>query len=118
MEDIVARLKELGGLHEADDFDAQRCEYVDPIHAPFRDHEVYECPPNGQGLGALMIMRVLNGYDLGNGYSEADVILLFAEATKMAYAARDSLFCDPKYVEVPVDSAVGRTCNGPATGST
>lgn len=53
MEDIVARLKELGGLHEADDFDAQRCEYVDPIHAPFRDHEVYECPPNGQGLGAL-----------------------------------------------------------------
>lgn len=103
MEDIVARLKELGGLHEADDFDAQRCEYVDPIHAPFRDHEVYECPPNGQGLGALMIMRLLNGYDLGNGYSEADVIHLIAEATKMAYAARDALFCDPKYVEVPVD---------------
>ena len=103
MEDIVARLNDLGGLHEADDFDAQRCEYVDPIHAPFRDHEIYECPPNGQGLGALMMMRTLDGYDLSDGYSEADVIHLIAEATKMAYAARDALFGDPKYVDVPVD---------------
>ncbi len=103
MEDVLARLKELGGQHEAEDFDAQRCEYVKPIHAEYRGHEVYECPPNGQGLGALMMMRMLEGYDLGDGYSEADIIHLTAEATKMAYAARDALFCDPKYVDVAVD---------------
>ncbi|MBO87882.1 MAG: gamma-glutamyltransferase [Rickettsiales bacterium] len=103
MQDIIKRLKELGGLHEEDDFAAQNCEYVDPIHAPFRDHEIYECPPNGQGLGALMIMRVLDCYDLSKGYSYADVIHLISEATKVAYAARDALFCDPKYVDVPVD---------------
>ena len=103
MEDVLARLKGLGGLHEAEDFDAQRCEYVKPIHAEYRGHEVYECPPNGQGLGALMMMRTLEGYDFGDRHSEADVIHLIAEATKMAYAARDALFCDPKYVDVPVD---------------
>jgi len=103
MEDVLERLKELGGLHEAEDFDAQRCEYVYPIHAEYRGHEIYECPPNGQGLGALMMMRTLEGYDLSRGHSEADVIHLIAEATKMAYAARDALFCDPKYVDVPVD---------------
>ena len=52
MKDILSLLKELGGLHEADDFAAQRCEYIDPIHAPFRDQEIVECPPNGQALGA------------------------------------------------------------------
>ena len=103
MEDIVQRLKGLGGLQEPDDFAAQHCEYVDPIHAAYRDHEVYECPPNGQGLGALMMMRTMNEFDIPNGYSEADVIHLVAETTKMAYAARDALFCDPKYVDVPVD---------------
>ena len=103
MEDILARLKKLGGLHEAEDFDAQRCEYVEPIHAQYCSHEIYECPPNGQGLGALMMMRTLDDYDLGMGYSKADVIHLIAEATKMAYAARDAHFCDPKYVDVPVE---------------
>jgi gamma-glutamyltranspeptidase/glutathione hydrolase len=103
MEDIVTRLKGLGGGHAVEDFAAQHCEYVDPIHASFRDHEIYECPPNGQGLGALMMMRTIDGYDLSDGYSEADVIHLIAETTKMAYAARDALFCDPKYVDVPVD---------------
>lgn len=104
MEDIVARLKGLGGLHEADDFAAQRCDYVEPIHAPYRDLEVYECPPNGQGLGALMMMRTLDGYDIPGRHSAADVVHLVAETTKMAYAARDALFCDPEYAPVPVEA--------------
>ena len=49
MEDIVARLKELGGLHEADDFDAQRCEYVDPIHARFAITKYTSAHRTGRG---------------------------------------------------------------------
>ena len=116
MEDIVARLKELGGLHEADDFDAQRCEYVDPIHAPFRDHEVYECPPNGQGLGALMIMRVLDGYDLGNGYSEADVIHLIAKRPRWPMSRGTRFLRSEICRRAGRLSAVGRTRKmGPRT---
>ena len=66
MRDILGRLQALGGLHEAEDFDAQRAEWVEPIHAAYRGYEVYECPPNGQGLAALMILRQLEGFALGD----------------------------------------------------
>ncbi len=102
--DIVARLRELGGLHTMEDFAAQRSEYVEPISAPYGDHEIFECPPNGQGLAALMILRTLAGYDLaGSRYSEADRIHLLAEATKAAYRARDAFFGDPRMVPVAVE---------------
>jgi len=95
-EDIVARLRELGGLHTVEDFACQRSAYETPIAVPYGDHEVYECPPNGQGIVALMMLRALAGYDLyGDGTSEADRIHLLAEVTKAAYAVRDAYFCDP-----------------------
>lgn len=93
-DDIIATLRALGGVHEADDFAAQRSDYVVPISTSYQDHEVIECPPNGQGLAALMILRVLAGYNM-DGVSEADRIHLLAEATKAAYRARDAYFCDP-----------------------
>src|SRR6516164_1937232 len=59
MRDILARLKALGGLHEEEDFAAQRAEWVEPITVSYRGWDVYECPPNGQGLAALMMLRTL-----------------------------------------------------------
>src|SRR5215472_3172190 len=103
MADILARLKELGGLHEEEDFAAQRCEWVEPIHASYRGHDVYECPPNGQGLAALMILRQLEGFAMDDGaLSEADRIHLFAEATKSAYLVRDEHIADPAQADVDV----------------
>jgi gamma-glutamyltranspeptidase/glutathione hydrolase len=102
--DIVKKLNSVGGLHTLDDFAAQRCEYVEPIAAPYRGHDVLECPPNGQGIAALIILRVLAGYDLaGERHGDADRIHLLAEATKAAYGARDALVGDPKFTAVPVD---------------
>ncbi len=102
--DIVACLEAAGGLHTLEDFAAQRADYVPPISAPYRGHDVYECPPNGQGLAALMILRTLDGYELaGDRYSEADRIHLLAEATKAAYRARDTHIGDPNFVEVAVE---------------
>jgi gamma-glutamyltranspeptidase/glutathione hydrolase len=94
--EIVAHLKELGGLHTVEDFAAQRAQWVEPIAAEYRGHEIVECPPNGQGLAALIILRILAGYDLASErWSEADRIHLLAEATKAAYALRDQYICDP-----------------------
>ena len=104
MRDILGRLKALGGLHEAEDFDAQRAEWVEPIHAAYRGYEVYECPPNGQGLAALMILRQLEGFSLGDdALSEADRLHLLAEATKSAYRVRDDCFADPAQADVDVE---------------
>src|SRR5712692_8834030 len=103
MRDILGRLKELGGLHEEEDFAAQRSNWVEPIHAPYRGHEVYELPPNGQGLAALMILRQLEGFALGDeSLSEADRLHLLAEATKSAYRVRDDFIADPAQVAVDV----------------
>ena len=103
-EEIVAKLNRLGGLHTLEDFAAQKCEYVTPISASYRDHHVYECPPNGQGLAALMILKTLEGYALaGAQFSEADRIHLLAEAAKAAYRVRDAYFADPRFVKVDVE---------------
>jgi gamma-glutamyltranspeptidase/glutathione hydrolase len=102
--EIVAKLQRLGGLHTLEDFALQRCDYVTPISTNYRGYDVFECPPNGQGLAALMILSVLAGYDIGDkSTSEADRIHLLAEAAKAAYAVRDAFFADPKQVNVAVD---------------
>jgi gamma-glutamyltranspeptidase/glutathione hydrolase len=103
-EDMAAALRARGGLHTLEDFAAARGEYVTPISAPYRGHRVYECPPNGQGLAALMILRTLEGLALGDEkWSEADRIHLMAEATKAAYRARDAYFGDPSGMSVGVE---------------
>jgi gamma-glutamyltranspeptidase / glutathione hydrolase len=102
-DEIVTRLKALGGLHEEEDFAAQRADWVEPIHAGYRGFEVYECPPNGQGLAALMILRQLEGFALASdNLGEADRLHLLAEATKSAYRVRDEFVADPAQVAVDV----------------
>ncbi|HEY1301305.1 MAG TPA: gamma-glutamyltransferase family protein [Stellaceae bacterium] len=103
MQDILGRLKALGGLHEAEDFAEQRSNWVEPITAPYRGYDVYECPPNGQGMAALMILRTLAGYALGgDSFTETDRLHLLAEAQKAAYWVRDNFICDPDHVPVDV----------------
>src|SRR5438477_1247013 len=103
MQDILGRLKELGGLHEEEDFAAQRADWVEPIHAPYRGYDVYECPPNGQGLAALLILRQLEGFALGgDSLSEADRLHLLAEATKNASSVREDFIADPSQASADV----------------
>jgi gamma-glutamyltranspeptidase/glutathione hydrolase len=102
--DMVARLNELGGLHTPDDFELQTADHVVPISTRYRDHEVYEIPPNGQGITALIMLNVLQGFQFGSdSYSHADRIHLIAEAAKAAYHRRDTHVGDPHFVEVPVE---------------
>ncbi|MGH7038645.1 MAG: gamma-glutamyltransferase family protein [Stellaceae bacterium] len=103
MRDIVTRLHALGGLHEAEDFAAQHGEWVEPISTEYRGYRVYECPPNGQGIIALMVLKTLAGYELGSDrFSEADRHHLLAEATKAAFFVRDSFIGDPAQVKMDI----------------
>lgn len=98
-EEVVSVLQALGGVHAVTDFAANAPEDVTPISTSYGGHDVLECPPNGQGLAALMILRTLAGYDI-KSLSEVDRIHLLAEATKAAYRARDAFFCDPAFGKV------------------
>lgn len=104
-DEIVAVLKGLGGLMEADDLASASADYVAPIGADYRGHRLWECPPNGQGVAALLIARLLEGFDLKDaGLSEADRIHLLAEATKAAYRQRDALVADPAFKPLNVEA--------------
>jgi gamma-glutamyltranspeptidase/glutathione hydrolase len=107
-EEMVATLSELGGAHALADFAEYRGVFTEPISASFRGRQVYECPPNGQGLTALLIARILDGFDLSDGaVSEADRVHLLAEASKAAYRQRDLQIADPAHVRVSAEEVLG-----------
>lgn len=104
-EEIVAVLRALGGVHTLDDIAGQSVLECQPIAASYKGYDVLECPPNGQGLAALMILRILDGFDLSDARAgEADRIHVLAEASKIAYAMRDAVICDPAHRQADIDA--------------
>lgn len=96
-QDMVDTLRALGGVHTLEDFARYSAFETTPIKAGYRGYDLVECPPNGQGLAALIIARILEGFDLSSGtLSEADRVHLLAEATKAAYRQRDLYIADPE----------------------
>ncbi|MFQ6017438.1 MAG: gamma-glutamyltransferase family protein [Kiloniellaceae bacterium] len=102
-EDIVAYLQSLGGLHSLEDFAGVSGEYVTPIKTAYRDYEVYECPPNGQGIIALEMLNILSGLLTGMADPlSAERLHFEIEAARLSYRDRDDLIGDPRQAEVPV----------------
>ena len=102
-EAMVARLKALGGLHDLEDFDSAAGEYVTPVHTDYRGADIYQMPPNNQGLTALIMLNILSGFDLaGHDPLGPERLHLEIEAGRLAYRDRDCLIADPAHVEVPV----------------
>ncbi|MHA1565873.1 MAG: gamma-glutamyltransferase family protein, partial [Alphaproteobacteria bacterium] len=101
---LVAHLRSHGGLHSEEDFAAHTSEYVTPIRAAYRGHEVVQVPPNGQGIVALIMLRLLEAYDLaGLDPVGAERTHLEAEATRLGYQARNAHVADQAFVDVPVE---------------
>ena len=109
-EDMLATLQSLGGLHSAEDFANTRTTESATITADYRGYTLHECPPNGQGLAALIMAGLLDGFDLSDSaVSATDRIHLLAEATKAAYRQRDALIADPDAMTVTVDEVLAAT---------
>jgi gamma-glutamyltranspeptidase / glutathione hydrolase len=102
-EDMVERLSALGGLHTLSDFKAARGEFVRPISAEFRGYDVVECPPNGQGVIALILLNILSGYPGAGDPIAPDRLHVEIEAARLAYSVRDAYVADPNLVQVVTD---------------
>jgi len=97
-EDMVASLRAEGGCHTLDDFAATACDWTDPVAGRYGDTELVEHPPNGQGATALLMTGILSQFDIAAmDPMGAPRIHLEAEATKLAYDARDRFIADPDH---------------------
>jgi len=92
------------GLLSPEDFKRNLTTWVEPISCNYRGYTIYELPPNGQGVVALEMLNILEGYDVGNlGYNSSAYSHLLLEAKKIAFADRDASIADPEFEDVPVD---------------
>jgi gamma-glutamyltranspeptidase/glutathione hydrolase len=100
---VADYFKANGGFLSYEDMAAHKGEWVEPISTNYRGVEVWELPPNGQGLAALEILNVLEGYDLKKyGFGTPEHIHLFVEAKKLAWEDRSHLYADPDFYKTPV----------------
>jgi gamma-glutamyltranspeptidase / glutathione hydrolase len=100
---ILARSQELGGSLTAEDLAQYASEWVEPISTSYRGWTVYELPPNGQGIAALMMLNLMENFPLAQfGPGSADALHVMIEAKKLAYADMLRYVCDPKFHQTPV----------------
>src|ERR1043166_3372516 len=100
---ILAASKAAGGAMSADDLAKYSAQWVEPISTTYHGWTVYEMPPNGQGIGALIMLNMMENFPLANfGAGSADALHAMIEAKKLAYADVLRYDCDPTFNRVPV----------------
>ena len=99
---IADRVRELGGFLTLEDLERHEPEWVEPISVPFRGHTIWELPPNGQGIAALEMLRILEPYDLkAMGHNSPAYLHHLIEAKKLAYADLARWVGDPAAMTIP-----------------
>ncbi len=106
---IAAFLKEHGGYLAYEDLSSHRSEWVEPVSTTYRGHEVWELPPNGQGIAVLQMLNLLEGFDLRSlGFFSAEYLHVLIEAKKIAFEDRARFYADPAFSAVPVAQLISK----------
>ncbi len=107
---IVEFSKANGGYFSMKDFADHKSTWVDPVSTSYRGYDVWELPPNGQGIAALEMLNVLEGYDIkGMGPHSPEYLHRFIEAKKLAFADRAKFYSDPDFNELPVKELISKS---------
>ena len=102
-------IQEQGGFLTYEDLANFNSEWVDPVSTNYRGYDVWELPPNGQGVVALQILNILENFDLKEmGLFSSDYIHLFTEAKKLAFADRAKHYADPAFSEIPIKQLISK----------
>lgn len=102
-------IHEQGGFLSYDDFAEFEPEWVEPVSTNYRGYDVWEIPPNGQGIAALQILNILEQFDVKSmGFGSADYIHVFTEAKKLVFEDRAKYYADMKFAKVPVDWLISK----------
>ena len=100
---------EQGGFLSEDDLKNYQPEWITPVSSNYRGFDVWELPPNGQGIAALQILNILEQYDISKmGHNSAEYIHIFTEAKKLAYEDRAKYYADMNFADVPVKELISK----------
>jgi len=106
---ITDYVQRVGGVLSLEDMQRHHSDWVEPISTNYRGYDVYEFPPNSQGVAALEMLNIIEGYDLKSlGYQSAECLHILLEAKKLAFADRDRYVSDPDFVDVPLEQLLSK----------
>jgi len=100
---IDAFMRENGGWLRKEDLERHTSTWVEPVSVNYRGYDVWELPPNGQGIAALQMLNILEGYDLkALGFNSPEALHLMIEAKKLAFEDRAKFYADPEFSRIPL----------------
>lgn len=106
---IDTYMKQNGGFLSYKDLARHRSEWVEPVSVSYRGYEVWELPPNGQGIAVLQMLNILENFDIKSmGFGSADYIHLFTEAKKLVFEDRARYYADPAFSRIPVKELLSK----------
>ena len=101
---IDAYMERIGGHLRLEDLQDHEANWVDPVSVDYRGVEVFELPPNGQGIAALQMLQILEGFDLESmGHNSTDYLHVQTEAKKLVFEDRARFYADLAFADVPVE---------------
>jgi len=104
---IAEYMQAAGGFLSYDDLATHTSSWVEPVSLDYRGYDIWELPPNGQGIAALQILAILEQFDVASmGFGSADYIHLFLEAKKLAFEDRARFYADPAFMDVSVEKLI------------
>lgn len=102
-------MKEQGGFLSFKDLADHTSQWVDPVSTNYRGYDIWELPPNGQGIAVLQILNILEPYDIKSmGFGSPGYMHLFTEAKKLAYEDRAKYYADPDFNKIPVETLISK----------
>lgn len=106
---IDAYMVEHDGFLRYKDLATHTSEWVEPVSTNYRGYDLWELPPNGQGIAALQILNLLEPYDIKSmGLDNPDYVHLFVEAKKLAFEDRALFYADPDFNDLPVKGLISK----------
>ena len=104
-----AFMKKNGGFLSYEDLASHTSNWIDPVSVNYRGYDVWELPPNGQGIAALQMLNILEGYDFSKiKVGSAEHIHLFTEAKKLVFEDRAKYYADMDFAKIPVKSLISK----------
>lgn len=102
-------MKRMGGFLSYRDLAEHRSDWIEPVSTDYRGYTVWELPPNGQGIAALQMLNILEGYDLRSmGFGTPAHVHHFVEAKKLVFEDRARFYADPAFNRIPVRELISK----------